>query len=235
VKIRPPLALAVVAGRFVAELLGSTCRVRVQPGGPSLDAVPTPAILACWHEQILAAAPFAFGLADGGRRMAVMASLSRDGELIARIAAAHGAAVVRGSTSRGGRAGLLALYRVVSGSGASPLVLPDGPRGPRREPKAGVVVLAQMTGAPIAPFACVPRRAIALRSWDRMLLPAPFTVVSVALGELVSVPRQLSEAERERCIAALRVQLDELTHRASLPRNRSGRAGRSESAAADAC
>jgi lysophospholipid acyltransferase (LPLAT)-like uncharacterized protein len=175
------------------------------------DALPRPAIFACWHEQALAAVPCVARLAAGGRPMAVMASLSRDGELTARVATALGWTVVRGSTSRGGRAGLLALYRGMTRLGLSPVVLPDGPRGPRREPKPGVVVLAQMAAAPIVPFACVPRRSVVLGSWDRMLLPLPLTSIRLALGEPLLVPRELSAAERERRLALLRERLDSLT------------------------
>lgn len=210
-KIRPPLGLAVLAGRLFAGLLGTTCRVRSVTGRD----VPAPAILACWHEQILAAVPWLLRTIRGGRHLTVMASRSRDGELTSRIAAAYGVRAMRGSTSSGGRESLVALYREVKRTGTSALVLPDGPRGPRRVPKAGVVVLAQMTEAPLVPFACVPRRAVILKSWDRMLLPVPFSSVRVAIGAPLRVPRRLTEPERDRHVAELRDQLLELTRLAS--------------------
>ena len=86
-------------------------------------------------------------------RFSVPVSRSRDGDLIAAILERLGyAPTPRGSSSRGGAAALRALVRLVEG-GTSISIQTDGPRGPARESKVGIVVLARITGAPIVPIA----------------------------------------------------------------------------------
>lgn len=167
-----------------------------------------PVVLTLWHDQAFAAARFLHRrLHRGGLSLTVIASQSRDGELVARLAATLQVPVVRGSTSRGGRGAILALYRALAKGRSSPLLLPDGPRGPRHEAKAGAVLLAQFGAAPLVALGFAAERSIELRSWDRMTIPRPWTRVAVAIGEPRLVPRQLDaaglEAERARLEASL--------------------------------
>jgi lysophospholipid acyltransferase (LPLAT)-like uncharacterized protein len=146
----------------------------------------------------------------------VIASHSRDGELVARLAAPLGLPVVRGSTSRGGRGAILALYRALAKHRSSTLILPDGPRGPRHVAKAGAVLLAQFAEVPIVPLAFAAERVYTLRSWDRMVIPRPRSRVAVVIGEPRRVPRRLSAAQLEEERTRLEASLDALADEARL-------------------
>jgi hypothetical protein len=170
-----------------------------------------PVVLTLWHDQAFAAARFLHRrLHRGGLALTVIASQSRDGELVARLAAPLGVPVVRGSTSRGGRGAILALYRALAKHRSSPLLLPDGPRGPRHVAKAGAILLAQFGQAPLVPLAFVADRATRLRSWDRMTVPHAWARVAVAIGEPRRVPRQLDASALETERAWLEGALDAL-------------------------
>ncbi|HVR30838.1 MAG TPA: lysophospholipid acyltransferase family protein [Thermoanaerobaculia bacterium] len=170
-----------------------------------------PVVLTLWHGQAFAAARFLDRrLHRGGLALTVIASQSRDGELVARLAASLGIPVARGSTSRGGRAAILALYRSLVKQRSSPLVAPDGPRGPRHAAKAGAVLLAQFAQVPIVPLAFAADRSWRLGSWDRMEIPRPGARVAVVVGQPQHVPRRLSSAELELARARMEASLDAL-------------------------
>ena len=148
-----PLGPAAVA--TVYRTLGASYRYVVSRP-ERLDALLRggPVVLAMWHDQAFAAARFLDRrLHHAGLGLTVIASQSRDGELVARLAGKLGIPVVRGSTSRGGRGAILALHRALVKHGSSPLLAPDGPRGPRHVAKSGAVLLAQFGQAPIVPLA----------------------------------------------------------------------------------
>jgi lysophospholipid acyltransferase (LPLAT)-like uncharacterized protein len=155
-------------------------------------------LLAFWHRHLLL-----MRYAYRGDRMSVLVSRSRDGELIARVMAKLGIATERGSSSRGGAAGLRALVRVARG-GSDIAITPDGPRGPLREVQPGVVLAAAATGLPMIPVAIAARRRRELGSWDRMPVPLPGSRVEIVYGEPLEVPREASVEEwRPRIQAAL--------------------------------
>jgi hypothetical protein len=99
----------------------------------------------------------------------------------AQAAKRFGVTFIRGSSTRGrigAIRGLLAAHR----AGDDVVMIPDGPRGPRHVAKAGVVQVAQATGAAVLPVAVVAKPARRLGSWDRMQVPAPFARVAIAVG-----------------------------------------------------
>jgi lysophospholipid acyltransferase (LPLAT)-like uncharacterized protein len=208
-------ALAPTTVAVLFRTLGASCRYRVaRPERLEALLAGGPVVLALWHDQAFVGARFLHRrLHDAGLPLAVIASQSGDGELVARIAAPLGVTVVRGSTSRGGRGAILALYRSLVKRRCSPLVAPDGPRGPRHVAQPGAVLLAQFARAPLVPLAFAAERGWRLRSWDRMVVPAPWTRVAVAIGEPRRVPRELDadalEAERAGLGAALDAALGE--------------------------
>ncbi len=141
-------------------------------------------ILAFWHRHLLLM-PYAYK----GRRISVLISQSQDGELIARTVARLGIDSSRGSSSRGGIAGMRSLLRKAA-EGWDIAFTPDGPRGPLREVQPGVILAAAATGLPILPVAIAASRAKLLRSWDRFLVPLPFSKVHIVYGEPLSVERR---------------------------------------------
>jgi hypothetical protein len=126
----------------------------------------------------------------------ILISQSYDGELITRILRMFGFDAVRGSSSRGSREGLLGLARVLS-SGRTAIFTADGPRGPIYQTKMGPIKLAQMTGAPIGCFHLEPERAWVMGSWDRFLVPKPFTRICVSWAQWTQVPTDLASEKFE--------------------------------------
>ncbi|HEY1803457.1 MAG TPA: lysophospholipid acyltransferase family protein [Terracidiphilus sp.] len=168
-------------------------------------------IFCFWHQCVL---PCTFYFRHTGATIIV--SQSFDGELIARTLGLFGFKTVRGSSSRGGREGLLGLKDVIE-SGRPAIFTTDGPRGPIYRTKAGPIRLAALTGARIGAFHLEPCRAWSLRSWDRFLIPMPFTRIAVSWSRWTNVPLNLAEdgieEEREQLNAAIeRARLHALDH-----------------------
>lgn len=157
---------------------------RRRPGPGSL---PT-AIYAAWHEQLL---PLAFLHAH--QDMVALVSQHRDGEILARFLATIGYGAARGSSTRGGEEAIRELLEA-GGKGRSLAFTPDGPRGPARHCKPGVVRAAAATGLPVVPAAAAARPARRLDSWDRFVVPLPGAAIWASHGPPVSVPRDLIEA-----------------------------------------
>ncbi len=131
------------------------------------------------------------------RPLVQMASLSRDGSLQARILQRLGYTVIRGSSSKQGKEALQAMSLCIRRHHHAALAL-DGSRGPLHQAKFGAVKLAQTHGACILPLTAQASRAwVFSRSWDRYILPKPFSRVVIALGEPLEVPQQASRDEME--------------------------------------
>jgi len=152
-----------------------------------------------WHQCVL---PCAFYFRNTGAT--ILISQSFDGELITRTLELFGFHAVRGSSSRGGGEGLLALRNVLDANTPA-IFTADGPRGPIYRAKMGPVKLAQLTGAPIGSFHLQPESTWAMRSWDRFLVPKPFTRIAVSWGHWTRVPADGSKTDLE----VKREQLDQ--------------------------
>lgn len=172
-----------------------------------------PLIFTFWHENIFAMAPFLFRLGRKGARITFLVSPSVDGDLVVRILDMLGGRVVRGSATRSGVKAMKGLYRAIVRERGSPVVLPDGPQGPRHHCKPGSLLLAQMSGARILPMSCTVSRALRLRTWDRMMLPVPFAKVTVVLGDSYAVPPGMSTEELEQARQDLERRLVDLQPR----------------------
>lgn len=195
---------AVLVTHAVVSALAATWRYEVVGGREILErlrAEPEPILACTWHESLYpGCAWFLRGPLRQALRLGLMVSRSRDGELVSRLLRLWGAVVVRGSSSDGGREGLRALHRAVTREGVSPLSLPDGPRGPARRAKPGVLVLAAAARIPVVPFGFRVRRCFRLRSWDRIVMPMPFARIEVHVGEPMRVEPNL-DPEAERALA----------------------------------
>lgn len=161
-----------------------TARRGIAPGAPGT-------IYLMWHSRILLGAATQ---ADLG--LSVLISQHGDGEYIARTVERLGFRCVRGSTTRGGARALLAILDILRGGGDVAFT-PDGPKGPRLRVQQGCVAAASATGAPIVAVGFECSRTKRFRSWDRFMLPAPFTKVAVRFGEPIAVPPDLDQAGLE--------------------------------------
>lgn len=167
-----------------------------------------PFIVCFWHGQLLVMAPF------WPRRASIKFLISphRDGQLIARTVARFGIGTIPGSSSKGGSRALRMMARALE-AGECVGVTPDGPRGPRMRASAGVVHAARLAGVRVVPAAGVAKRRCVLRSWDRFIVPLPFTGGIVRWGEPIEVDGADSEAARRRIEDALNEMTRELETR----------------------
>ena len=149
-------------------------------------------IYASWHESILA---FAFVGMPALHKTQVLISQHQDGEYITQIVQRLRAHVVRGSTTRGGRAGLLEMAHV--GKNMHLAITPDGPKGPRRRFQPGAIFLASHTGLPIVPMGFGFGNAWRARSWDRFAVPKPYSLLTCVSGRPIHVPSHLSNTSQE--------------------------------------
>jgi len=188
----PPLAAALI------RILGLTLRYRDinAPGVPVGIEIPGPVVFAFWHRTLLTCAH-----RFRNKGIAILISPSFDGELIARTVEYLGFYPVRGSSSRGGAVGLRNMAQAYT-EGHRTAITADGPRGPNMVAKPGVVQLAELTGATwIGVYYALPSRAWELKSWDRFLIPKPFSTVTFTwpahVGpDLTEVQKALDEAVR---------------------------------------
>ncbi len=169
-----------------------------------------PEIYCFWHQCVL---PCTMYFRSSGA--VILISRSFDGELVTRVLRMFGFDAVRGSSSRGAREGLLGLTRIIE-SGRTAIFTADGPRGPIYRTKMGPIKLAQVTGAPIGAFHLEPERAWTMRSWDRFLVPKPFTRICVSWAQWTHVPRNLSSGQFEEKREELNAALERARRRALL-------------------
>ncbi len=159
----------------------------------SLDAqigCDQPRIYVFWQEYILVPL-YLRGHCD----LAMLLSKHRDADVLARMAYHMGFDCVRGSTNRGSTAALLDMTR--RGKHMHLTITPDGPRGPRRKLAIGPVYLASRTGLPIVPLGFGADRPWRVRSWDRFVVPRPFSQVRGIIGPAVHIPADLDRDELE--------------------------------------
>jgi hypothetical protein len=153
-----------------------------------------------WHNRLLIM-PHVLRRFTPARHGAALISASRDGDLLTQAIHRFGFDVVRGSSSRMGASALLQLSQILSKSG-DVVITPDGPLGPAYELGPGLVFLAQKTGALILPMNIEYSSCWRLKTWDRFIIPRPFSRIRVVFGEPVKVAVTESaeefEAERQR-------------------------------------
>ena len=161
-----------------------------------------------WHSRIVL---MRFGYR--GQKTCVMNSIHRDGEIVTRIMKHFGVPSVRGSSTRGwvgGLKGLVEAYQL----GYDLIVVPDGPRGPRNRAKSGVLQLARVTGAPVYPTTYSAEWHTTIGSWDRLMIPFPFSRVVYVVGSPIFVPEDATPELMEQKRQELEERLCAITEQA---------------------
>ncbi len=192
-------AAAVPLGVGVIRLWWRLCRVVCVEGAEHLAAAlaRAPSLVPCyWHQHQLYCGKYLIEQRARGLTAGWLISPSVDGELGAMLVRRFGAAVIRGSSTHTGARALRDYYQALVKEGISPVITPDGPRGPRFRFKPGAILLAQMSGRPILPMAFAASRAWRVK-WDRFVIPMPFARIAIALGPPRYVPRTTDGAALE--------------------------------------
>ena len=211
------LRIIIFVGHAVIRLIGPTLRVSVShEEGAQTTLDQRPLIASFWHSCMI---PATYIFRDMGIR--VMSSDSYDGQYMGRIIHKFGFVAVKGSSSRNAVRALLGLRRALEEGWTVAFTL-DGPRGPRHKVKPGPVALARSSGKPLTMFHAAVDRAWVLNTWDRLMIPLPFSRVLVRVGKLIRVPEDASDEEIERYTAELQAGLDRVCEFAEANVRRAG-------------
>jgi hypothetical protein len=198
-----PLALGLM------RLVWGWCRkvqvIGVEHIGAALAGAPS-FIPVYWHQHQLFCAKFLFEQRSAGLKLGVLISPSVDGEFGAIIVRALGGEVIRGSSTHTGARALRDFYQALVHEGISPVIAPDGPRGPPWKFKPGALLLAQLSQRPVVPLSYCASRAWKI-SWDRFVIPKIGARIVVAVGEPVYVAKGLDAAALERLQADMERRL----------------------------
>ena len=205
-------ALAVPLGLAIIRLWWRTARVVRVLGAEHLEAALTraPSLIPCyWHQHQLYCGKYLLEQRPRGLAPGWLISPSVDGELGAMLVQRVGGAVIRGSSTHTGARALRDYYQALVKEQVSPVITPDGPRGPRFKFKPGALLLSQMSGRPILPMAYAASRAWRIK-WDRFVIPWPLARIVIAIGEPYYVPRVTDPALLQRLQEELAGQLHAL-------------------------
>ena len=201
-------ALAAAYIRFVHATTRWTVLGDAHPEKLAQDGKP---FIGCfWHQRMLMLPP----IWAHRRRMHMLISTHADGVLIAKTIGHFGVATIEGSTNRGAAAALRMMVEKLR-QGDQVAVTPDGPRGPARKAAPGVASVAMLARVRVIPVAYAVSRARFLRSWDRMLVPLPFSRGVMVWGEPIAPPADRGGVEAfsrdlETRLDALCVEADRL-------------------------
>jgi len=157
-----------------------------------------------WHDTIL------FPLFMGRHcHSAGIVSRHQDGSYLAETMKRIKVKPVRGSSGKGGAQALRESIAVTHDHHIT--ITPDGPRGPEHVMKDGIVYLASKSGRRIAPLTYQCSRYWRLRAnWTDLIIPKPFSRVTLIVGQPISVPGKLSREQLDEYTALVQAAMDDL-------------------------
>jgi lysophospholipid acyltransferase (LPLAT)-like uncharacterized protein len=205
-------ALVVPLGVGIIKSWWFTCRVKRVVGAEHLDTALAKAksLVPCyWHQHQLFCGKYLVEQRPRGLEVGWLISPSVDGEIGAMMVRRFGGRVIRGSSTSTGALALKDYYTALVKENLSPVITPDGPRGPRFQFKPGAILLAQMSGRPILPMSYAASRAWLIK-WDKFVIPWPLSTIVVAIGEPKYVPRVTDAKAIEKLQTELTAELKRL-------------------------
>lgn len=212
-RIRSPLLVKTLSYSAVGllRLLCATCRKRMfpYPGTSLYEKIDETFLYSAWHDAII----LSLLAKRTAPNLAALASMHRDGGWVVEMLNAIGVKPVRGSTSKGGARALRELIEVTRENHVA--ITSDGPRGPRREIKSGIVYLAAKTGRRIVPAGYACSRSWNVKgSWTEMQLPRPFSTIYAVGEEPIAVPQKVDREGLEHYTRLLQAAMDRAAFRA---------------------
>lgn len=198
-------------GSLYIRLIGVTTRWQVVGGDipEKFWENNKPFIVAFWHGRLLMV-PYCWDLS---KTVFMLISQHRDGQIIARTVSHFGFRSAEGSSSKGGARALRQMLKVLD-AGDYVGITPDGPRGPRMRASEGIVSVARLSGVPVIPLANSVARGRNLNSWDRFLLPGPFSRGAIVWGTPIEVARDADEQAQAQARLRIEDSLNALTREA---------------------
>ena len=169
-----------------------------------------PSLVPCyWHQHQLYCGKYLVEQRARGLNVGWLISPSVDGELGAMLVRRFGGTAIRGSSTHTGARALRDYYQALVKDNVSPVITPDGPKGPRFKFKPGAILLSQMSGRPILPMSYAASRAWLIK-WDKFVIPWPFARIAIAIGPPCYVPRVTDAAALARLQSQLERELQRL-------------------------
>ncbi len=190
-RVLSPLIWAIVG------CIWRTCKIQKVIGEEHLQALLAsgePFIPCHWHQQQIFSVRYLLEMAKHrpSLHLGCLISPSVDGDIASRILKNQNIHIIRGSATRGGAQTMRNIYTAIKDQKISPIVAPDGPTGPIYQCKPGVAMLAQLSRAPLLPVAYFGTRIWRLDSWDRFMLPMPFSSIVIGIGPALEVDKSLA-------------------------------------------
>ena len=196
--------------RWPVRILGRTIKIKIVDLSRDHAAQKLEnAIYAFWHNRLLLCF-FFYRRCHLGKKMCVLADDSYAGEYVGRLMKDKNVNFISHSTKDNAKKEYRDLIRGVR-SGRNAWITPDGPRGPIYKVKSGVIRLAQKTGRPIIPVGFSANKMKMLGSWDKFILPFPFSREIVVLGEPIRVLGSMTKDAREKMATDLEVSIKDAT------------------------
>jgi lysophospholipid acyltransferase (LPLAT)-like uncharacterized protein len=214
--------LAALVIFIFARLIYLTCKKEVirSPEIEAYEASRKPVIYALWHGRMF---PMGF-VQPKYNKLHTIISRHGDGQIISFVMMLLGVGTVRGSTNRGSgehkkgfpskdRGGTYVIRRAITllQQGDSIVITPDGPKGPRFAFKTNSIKIASESNAAIIPISYSASSAKIFNSWDRFILPLPFSRIKIKFGKLNFIPKDISDEEIEKYGKAIEDELNNLT------------------------
>jgi len=204
------LSIVSVLGPLFILLLGKSLKIK-WIGEENLKPIREKkgkVLYAFWHGRMLI-----LSYSHRGKKVQVLISQHQDGEIIARIIERLGFGTVRGSSSHGGFKAVLQMANKAK-NGYDLAITPDGPKGPPFQVQPGTAYIAQRSEIPILPITNSAEKVWTLKSWDRFIIPKPFSKVVIIIGKPIYIPGELTSEQIDLKNLELQENLNLLTEKA---------------------
>jgi hypothetical protein len=198
-----------ITGKWFIDALFSTIHIDVHGWDKVAPLMNSKRFLfVFWHSRIL---PVCY--THKGYHAAIMVSQSEDGEIIAQVIYRQGHEPIRGSSTRGGKEALYQIAEALKSGDRPGVMIPDGPLGPRFNVQHGIIRLAQLTGYPVISVTGSFSHMKVLRSWDRFIIPRPFSRCILLYGNPIYVPADADPVLQEHLRYQLECEMNRITQK----------------------
>jgi len=179
--------------KFGLHILLRTCRIEIQGLENLITAAnQSPCILSLWHNRLAIVSEILNTFAPQFAYTAFV-SKSRDGEPLALLAKSYKIGNALRVPHNARHRALGQMIASLKKRKEIILITPDGPRGPSYVVKPGVIVAARETEANVIPFSWEAEKTWRLNTWDKMMIPKPFTKLKVIFGPAVTFSKEMQQ------------------------------------------
>jgi lysophospholipid acyltransferase (LPLAT)-like uncharacterized protein len=199
--------------KMVISIFWWTCRVDKIVGdeyAQKLIEKGEPIIPCYWHQMHIFGSWYMRKLQKRGLKIGFLISPSVDGEVPAKIVESWGAVAIRGSSNRTGARALKDMYNTIIKDKVSPVTTSDGPTGPIHKFKQGAILLAQLTQSPMLPIAYMASHYWELKTWDKFIIPKPFSRIVITVGEPHYIDKKSNAEKMEEERIKMETDMSEL-------------------------